>query len=71
MTIIVPILYTDLLNLNQSNIDGIYIFNSKDPFFNDICYTFKSQERSDITLKDRRKDFYISKLRLLYFQSKY
>ena len=61
MTIIVPILYTDLLNLNQSNIDGINIFNSKDPFLIDICYAFKYQERTDITLKDRRKDFYISK----------
>ena len=27
----------------------------------DICYAFKYQERTDITLKDRRKDFYISK----------
>ena len=61
MTIIVPILYTDLFNLNQSNIDGINIFNSKDPFLIDICYAFKYQERTDITLKDRRKDFYISK----------
>ena len=57
MTIIVPILYTDLLNLNQSCIDGINIFNSKDPFFNDIYYTFKSQEGKYITLKNRRKDF--------------
>ena len=57
MTIIVPILYTDLLNLNQSSIDGINIFNSKYPFFNDIYYTFKSQEGKYITLKNRRKDF--------------
>ena len=61
MTIIVPNLYTDFLNLNQSSIDGINIFNSKDTFFNHICYTFKSQEGTDITLKDRRKDFYVSK----------
>ena len=61
MSIIIPILYTDLLNLNQSNIDGINIFNSKDPFLIDICYAFKYQERTDITLKDRKKDFYISK----------
>ena len=61
MTIKVPILYPNILNLNQSSIDGINIFNSKDPFFNDICYIYKSKDGTDITLKDRRIDFYISK----------
>ena len=50
-----------MVNLNQSSIDGINIFNSKDPFFNDICYIYKSKDGTDITLKDRRIDFYISK----------
>ena len=36
---------------------GIDIFNSKDSFFNDICYPF-SNENSDIILKDRVLDIY-------------
>ena len=36
---------------------GIDIFNSKDSFFNDICYPF-SNENSDIILKDRILDIY-------------
>ena len=36
---------------------GIDIFDSKDSFFNDICYSY-SEGRSDIILKDRVLDIY-------------
>ena len=35
----------------------IDIFNPKDEFFNDICYSF-SQDGNDITIKDRRDLIY-------------
>ena len=37
---------------------GINIFNSSDPFFQDICFHFESPIKKDITLKDRILSFY-------------
>ena len=37
---------------------GIDIFDAEDPFFNDICYPFTTEDNTDITLADRRKDIY-------------
>ena len=39
-------------------IQGIDIFNSKDNFFNDLCYYYNNKEGKDITINDRRKDIY-------------
>ena len=59
-----PILNTKLIdiekakNLNEKSID---IFNSSAPFFNDICFTFSSEKNGkDVTLKDRRDDYYVN-----------
>ena len=35
---------------------GIDVFNSKDKFFNDICYPYESIDGKDIIINDRRKD---------------
>ena len=37
---------------------GIDVFNSKDKFFNDICYPYESIDGKDIIINDRRKDIY-------------
>ena len=46
----------------QSAIDlahqGIDVFNTKDKFFNDLCYYYDNQDGKDITINDRRKDIY-------------
>ena len=39
----------------ENNID---VFNTEDPFFNDICFPFAMENNTDITLKDRRKYVY-------------
>ena len=37
---------------------GIDVFNPADKFFNDICHPYDNPDRKDITLIDRRNDFY-------------
>ena len=37
---------------------GIDAFNESDPFFNEICYPFKTNYSSDITLSDRRTSLF-------------
>ena len=37
---------------------GIDIFNPDDPFFNDICYPFSTEDGKDIILEDRRNEIY-------------
>ena len=37
---------------------GIDVFNENDSFFNELCYPFKTNTSSDITLNDRRNDLY-------------
>ena len=44
-------------DLYQKRID---IFNESDPFFNDICYPFKTNSSSDIILADRRSDLFVN-----------
>ena len=51
---------TSLINISKINYyseQGIDIYNSKDNFFNDICYPY-SNEDSDIILQDRITDIY-------------
>ena len=42
---------------NLSSI-GYDILNTKDPFYNDICTTFSSNDETDIILSDRRRTYY-------------
>jgi hypothetical protein len=37
---------------------GYDILNIKDPFYNDICTTFSSNEYTDVILSDRRRAYY-------------
>ena len=40
--------------INKSDIDK---HNAKSGFYNDICYTYKSEKGTDLSLKDRKKQF--------------
>lgn len=37
---------------------GIDIFDPDDPFFNDLCFPFQTENGTDITLQDRRQDIF-------------
>ena len=37
---------------------GIDVFNEKDEFFNDICYPFNNNDKTDIVLNNRREDIF-------------
>jgi len=37
---------------------GINVFNESDSFFNDICYPFETKYGSDVTLEDRRNNYF-------------
>ena len=37
---------------------GVNVFNGSDPFFNDICYPFKTKYGSDATLENRRTNYF-------------
>ena len=37
---------------------GYDLFNIDDPFYNDICCTFKSEDGTDVLLSDRKNDYY-------------
>ena len=39
------------------NIDTLYIINSSNKYYNDICYTYISSDCTDISILDRKKDF--------------
>ena len=39
-------------------LQGIDIYDANDPFFNDICYPFTSEEGKDVSLEDRREYYY-------------
>ena len=46
------VLYNDL------NTSGYNLFNYKDPFYNDICTTYTTLNKTDILLKDRQNDIF-------------
>ena len=62
------IIYVTYQIKNTSNINlatvsyyidkGIDVFNINDPFFNDICYPFSTEDGRDIILEDRRKEIF-------------
>ena len=39
----------------------IELYNINNPFFNDICFHFTSEINTDLTLNDRREEYYINK----------
>ena len=39
----------------------IEVYNINDPFYNDICSKYTSDEGVDMTLNDRREEFYVNK----------
>ena len=45
-------LYEDLQN------SGYDLFNINDPFYNDLCSPYKSQNGTDVLLSDRKNDYY-------------
>ena len=48
--------YTLAKELNNKYLVNIY--DEDDEFFNNICFPFNYQKKSDVILKDRRKNFY-------------
>jgi len=48
----------DTTKLKNFGDKGIDILNSSDPFFNDICYSYSTDDGSDMILKDRINDVY-------------
>ena len=58
----IPIIDRDSIALTKGKTikekEGIDIFNSKDPFFNDICIPYTDENGNDIILFDRKKDIY-------------
>ena len=40
---------------------NIELYNINDPFFNDICCQFSSEINTDVTLNDRREEYYVNK----------
>ena len=46
-----------LMNYKYPNIE---LYNLKDPFYNDICSLFTSDVNTDMTLNDRRNEYYIN-----------
>ena len=43
------------------NDNGIFLFNSSDDFYNDVCYKYKTRKGHDIYLENRKKQYYIDK----------
>ena len=37
---------------------GINLFDINDPFFNDMCYSYQDENGNDVTLKNRKEDYY-------------
>ena len=38
----------------------VELYNLKDPFYNDICFLFTSDKGTDMTLNDRRNEYYVN-----------
>ena len=49
-------------NINELYINknkSINIFDSGDPFYNDVCFSYTIDNKTDIYLKDRRENYFI------------
>ena len=56
-----PLINIDNLNLNLAEElyqKGIDIYKANNSFFNNLCNPFSSENGTDVTLKDRRADYY-------------
>ena len=71
ITINVPVRLDDnFVNLIQRlKEQGYNIFDENDPFYNDICSTYTSENKVDILLSDRKKDIYTMTLNKSLCQS--
>ena len=49
------ILYIDELYINHH----ILLFNPKEPFYNDVCFKYKTPKNNDIYLQDRRLKYFL------------
>ena len=61
ITVNSPIIDANSIDLDKANDlanQGIDVFNSSDTFFNDLCQPFSSENNSDVTISDRRNDYY-------------
>ena len=57
------ILDESLINLiEKTSAFGYNIFNESDPFYNDICTKFTTENDTDILLSDRKKDIFTQTL---------
>ena len=66
----VPISISSPVNLKNYGLDqnklndvlkyDIDIFNKNSTFYSDICILFSNSNKTDVTLKDRKKDYYIN-----------
>lgn len=44
--------------INELHAEGIDVFNSEDDFFSDKCYSYSSNNDSDVAIRDRRNEYY-------------
>ena len=62
INLILNVNITSINNLDKAkdifNKNGYDIFNSNDSFYNDICTIYTSENKTDLTLKDRKKIIY-------------
>ena len=61
ITVLVPMNNTEGVNITQAKElaeIGVDVYNSSDPFFNDICFEYTAKNGKDVTLEDRRKNYY-------------
>ena len=38
---------------------GIFLFNAKEPFYNDVCFKYKTPKNTDIYLQNRREKYFL------------
>ena len=61
--IIVTVNMENVENINITEAEyfanlGINVYNFSDPFFNDICFEYTAKNGKDVTLEDRKKNYY-------------
>ena len=52
-------LVDNMIKMNK-DYPEVNIYNISDPFYNDLCFLFTSDVGTDMTLNDRRKEYYIN-----------
>ena len=71
ITINIPILLDKEIELlyQSLNESGYNLFDANDSFYNDICSTFKTENNTDIIIRDRRNYYYESNQNLTLCQT--